>query len=198
MYQIRAAAFRQRLAAGASAGTQSSPLDDPHWSGRTGGHHQDPAAALLLPGWPHHPQGTPPHFASSPGLAMQNQFSRALAKLRALHSHPGHVHGVCLSTGLPNHLADPRHAGSRVSPAAIRPLIPPVVGAAARQNPLRVADTLGTRPNPSEPGPCQPFPLLFIPRLTSLTAYIRWIPANASPRKSKHRMRPHPKSSPRH
>ena len=35
---------------------------------------------------------------------MQNQFSRALAKLRALHSHPDHVHGVCLSTGLPNHL----------------------------------------------------------------------------------------------
>ena len=37
---------------------------------RTGGHHQDPAAAVLLPGRTPHPLGPPPDPASSPGLAL--------------------------------------------------------------------------------------------------------------------------------
>ena len=45
------------------------------WAARIGlgeqtGDHQDPAATLLLPGRTAHPLGAPPHFASSPGLAL--------------------------------------------------------------------------------------------------------------------------------
>ena len=45
---------------------------------------QDPAATLLLPRRTHHPQGPSPHPASAPTLALENQFSRALERLRAL------------------------------------------------------------------------------------------------------------------
>ena len=92
-------------------------------------------------------------------------------------SHPDRAHGVCLSTGLPNHLPDLRQAGRSVTPGPIWPMISPVADAVARQNPLRVADTLSARPNPSGPTPCQPFPLPFIPRLTSRTASLQWIRA---------------------
>ena len=45
------------------------------WAARIGlgeaiGDHQDPSAALLLPGWTAHPQGPAPHLASSPRLAL--------------------------------------------------------------------------------------------------------------------------------
>ena len=49
---------------------QPSPLDRPHRSGRARDHHQDPAAAFLLPGRTAHPLGPPPHPASSPRLAL--------------------------------------------------------------------------------------------------------------------------------
>ena len=39
-------------------------------AGRAGGDHQDPPTTLLLPGRTHHPQGTPPHLASPPSLAL--------------------------------------------------------------------------------------------------------------------------------
>ena len=48
----------------------ADPLDHAHRSGRAGGNHQDPPATLLLPGRAHHPQGTPAHLASPPGLAL--------------------------------------------------------------------------------------------------------------------------------
>ena len=49
---------------------QPDPLDGANRSGRAGGHHQDPAAAVLLPGGTAHPKGPPPDVASSPGLAL--------------------------------------------------------------------------------------------------------------------------------
>ena len=41
--------------------------------GEGGGDHQDPPAALLLPGRTAHPLGPPPHFASATGLALGNR-----------------------------------------------------------------------------------------------------------------------------
>ena len=78
----------------------------------------------------------------------------------------------------PNCLADLRQAGSRVSPAAISPLISPVAGAAVRQKPLRVAitpcaqpDWSGSRPRRLDPAP------LILPSLTVARPF-RWIWAN--------------------
>ena len=73
---------QRRLAGRASDGPQSGPLDNAHR--RASGGNQDPPAALLLPGRTAHSLGPPPHFASAPGLALANQFSSALARLRAL------------------------------------------------------------------------------------------------------------------
>ena len=42
----------------------------PHRSGRAGGDHQDPPAAVLLPGRTDHPLGAPPHTASATALAL--------------------------------------------------------------------------------------------------------------------------------
>ena len=58
------------LAGGPGDGPQPGPVDRPHRSGRTGGNHQDPPAALLLPRRAAHPLGTPVHPASSPALAL--------------------------------------------------------------------------------------------------------------------------------
>ena len=48
-----------------TANTVAGPLDGAHRSGPTGGDHQDPPAALLLP-------RRTPHFASAPALALGN------------------------------------------------------------------------------------------------------------------------------
>ena len=48
---------------------QSEP-DSAHRSGRAGGDHQDPPAAVLLPGRTDHPLGAPPHTASATALAL--------------------------------------------------------------------------------------------------------------------------------
>ena len=57
---------------------QPGPLDRPHRPGRADrDHHQDPAAAFLRPGRTAHP--TFPH-----SWPWENQFDRALARLRAL------------------------------------------------------------------------------------------------------------------
>ena len=49
---------------------QPGTLDGAHRSGRAGGDHQNPPAALLLPRRTAHPLGPPLHFASSPALAL--------------------------------------------------------------------------------------------------------------------------------
>ena len=50
--------------------TGDGPLDGPARSGRADRDHQDHPATLLLPGRTAHPLGAPPHFASSPALAL--------------------------------------------------------------------------------------------------------------------------------
>ena len=64
------------------------------------------------------------------GWPWQDQFSRALTRLRPCHSLPDRQTAFDPSAGMPDCLADLLQASPRVSPAAIRPLIPP---AAARQ-----------------------------------------------------------------
>ena len=49
---------------------QPGPLDGAHRSGRAGGDHQNPPAAVLLPRRTAHQFGAPPHFASSKALAL--------------------------------------------------------------------------------------------------------------------------------
>ena len=51
---------------------QPGTLDGAHRSGRAGGDHQNPATTLLLPRRTAHPFGAPPHFTSSPALALGN------------------------------------------------------------------------------------------------------------------------------
>ena len=53
-----------------TANTVAGPLDGAHRSGPAGGDHQDPATTLLLPRRTARPLGAPPHFASSPALAL--------------------------------------------------------------------------------------------------------------------------------
>ena len=55
-----------------------------HRSGRAGGDHQDPPAAVLLPGRTDHPLGAPPHTASATALALGSQVRSCPARLRAL------------------------------------------------------------------------------------------------------------------
>ena len=54
-----------------TANTVAGPLDGAPRSGRATGNHQDPPTTLLLPGRTAHPRGAPPHFASSPALALE-------------------------------------------------------------------------------------------------------------------------------
>ena len=58
------------LAGGAGDRPQPGTLDSAHRSGRAGGDHQDPPTTLLLYGRTAHPFGAPPHFTSSPALAL--------------------------------------------------------------------------------------------------------------------------------
>ena len=78
-----------RLAKLTSVAVQVIAHNLTRWTGRIGlveppGNHQDPSATLLLPLRTHHPQGAPPHSDLPQGWPWQNQFSSALARLRAL------------------------------------------------------------------------------------------------------------------
>ena len=90
-----------------------------------GGDHQDPPAALLLPGRTAHPLGPPPHFASATGLALGNP----------VHSRPGSIASpaiACLtaptapdtSTRLPNRPTESHRPGPRLSSPACCPADP--------------------------------------------------------------------------
>ena len=61
---------QRRLAGGAGDRPQPGSLDSAHRPGRATGDHQDPPAAVLLPRRTAHPFGAPPHFTSSPALAL--------------------------------------------------------------------------------------------------------------------------------
>ena len=114
------------------------------------------------------------------GWPWQNQFSSTLARLRALRRYPpDRLTASDPSARPPNCLADLRQAGSRVSPAAICPLISPVADAAVRQHPLGVAitpcaqpDWSGSRPRRLDPAP------LILPSLTVARPF-RWIRAKS-------------------
>ncbi|MDE2813806.1 MAG: transposase [Gemmatimonadota bacterium] len=67
------------------------------------------------------------------GWPWQNQFSSALARLRALPLPPDHVHAFCSSTEPPNCLADLRQAGLPVSLTPMCTSVSPVANAAAGQ-----------------------------------------------------------------
>ena len=99
---------QRRLAGRPSDGPQSGTLDNAHRLGRATGDHHDPPAALLLPGRTPHPQGSPHHPASPPGLALakpirQSPFQTACpAAPFLIEPDP--------STALPNRLAGLRRA----------------------------------------------------------------------------------------
>ena len=61
---------QRRLAGRPDDGPQHRPLDGAHRSGRADRDHQDPQAAVLLPGRTAHPLGTPVDPASSEALAL--------------------------------------------------------------------------------------------------------------------------------
>ena len=157
--------------------SRSSPttwpaVDRPHRSGRARDHHQDPAAAFLLPmAGRLDPLGPP--LTLPPRWPWENQFGSALARLRALPlpfltaSDP--------SAGLLNRRADLR-AGRFLSVSCGSSwLHPPAAGAADRQYPLSTIDTLqparsiGVRALHSLPSP-------LISRQTGLATSLRWIP----------------------
>ena len=88
---------------------QPGPLDNSHRSGPAGGDHQDPQATLLLYGRTAHPLGAPPHFASSPALALGKPVQW---RSRPIESSATPFLTVPPasdpSARLPNRLADPR------------------------------------------------------------------------------------------
>ena len=61
---------QRRMAGRPDDGPQPGPLDRADRSGRADSHHQDPPAAVLLPGRTAHPLGTPVDPASSGSLAL--------------------------------------------------------------------------------------------------------------------------------
>ena len=98
--------------------------------GRGGGDHQDPPAALLLPGRTAHPLGPPPHFASATGLALGNP----------VHSRAGSIASpaiACLTAptapDTSTRLTQPTH---RVAPARSA-IVFPCMSVPARPQPQR-------------------------------------------------------------
>ena len=103
---------QRRLAGGTGDGPQHRPLDSAHRSGRGCGDHQDPPAAVLLPGRTDHPLGAPPHTASATALALGSP----------VRSCPGPIARPptpCLTAAA----ATGRHPANRTSP---RPRASPV------------------------------------------------------------------------
>ena len=82
--------------------------DGADWSGRTDRNHQDPSAAVLLPGGTDHPLGPPSHPASAPALALGIPVHSRLGPA-ASHSTPGLTASLQL-TQRPPKLAPPRSA----------------------------------------------------------------------------------------
>ena len=68
--RFAANAANAALAGDTGYGSQPGALDGAHRSGRAGGDHQDPAAAILLPGRTAHPLGAPPDPAFASALAL--------------------------------------------------------------------------------------------------------------------------------
>ena len=100
-------------------GPQHRPLDGAHRSGRAGGDHQDPPAAVLLPGRTDHPLGAPPHSASATALALGSPVrSLPWPDCAPCHSLPDGGGGNRPPSGQPNVPANSRQSGLRVPLAA--------------------------------------------------------------------------------
>ncbi len=110
---------QRRLAGGTGDGPQHRPLDSTHRSGPACGDHQDPPAALLLPGRTDHPLGAPPHTASATALALGSP----------VRSCPGPIARPatpCLTAATGRHPANRTSPRTRASPVCecllLRPL----------------------------------------------------------------------------
>ena len=92
-------------------------------SGRAGGDHQDPPAAVLLPGRTDHPLGAPPHTASATALALGSPVRSCpgpIARPAApCHSLPDGGGGNRPPSGQPNVPANSRQSGLRVPLACV-------------------------------------------------------------------------------
>ena len=159
-----------------TANTVAGPLDRAHRSGRADRDHQDPQATLLFYGRTAHPLGAPPHFASSPALALG----------KPVQSRPGTIARPSISgltaslapdppTRLLNRLEDPRQVGPRASLAACSPdnlaqhrhRGPPTSPWRGYRT-LHSAKSIGIKPS-------RLFPLPHIPCLTHMATSLRWI-----------------------
>ena len=105
-----------------TANTVAGPLDRAHRSGPADSDHQDPATTVLLPRRTAHPLGAPPHFASSPALALGKPVQWRPGTIASAAS-PGLTAPLAPdpSTRLPNHLEDSRQVGPLASLAACCP-----------------------------------------------------------------------------
>ena len=93
-----------------------------HRSGRAGGDHQDPPAAVLLPGRTDHPLGAPPHTASATALALGKPSSIVpWPDCAPCHSLPDGGGGNRPPSGQPNVPANSRQSGLRVPLAVSSP-----------------------------------------------------------------------------
>ena len=155
---------QRRLAGRPDDGPQPGPLDGADRSGRADSHHQDPPAAVLLPG------RTVTRSARRLTLHLPDRwpwaekFSRALARLQPFHSRPDGTVG-----DRPTHRTTPRRlvpARSREFPAAYSLAIPRIAAPAdGHRAPCAAMKTVRRPPYPKwTPGhlPCSsltPLPL---------------------------------------
>ena len=129
----RAFPFRRqrRLAGHPGDGPQPGSLDGAHRSGRAGGNHQDPPAAVLLPRRTAHPLGAPPHFASAPALALGSR----------VQWRPGTIARPAISCLTAARLPLTRHPANCTSPPT-------------RANPVREGHSLPTAYRLCPPSAC--------------------------------------------
>ena len=135
------------------------PLDGADRSGRADSHHQDPPAAVLLPGRTAHPLARRLTLHLPDRWPWAEKFSRALARL-ASHSTPGLTAPSATDppTGQPKIPADSCHPGPRELPAAYSLAIPRIAAPAdGHRGPCAAMKTVRRPPYPKwNPGyfPC--------------------------------------------
>ena len=175
---------QRRLAGRPGDGTQPGTLDSAHRSGRAGGNHQDPATTLVLYSRSAHPLGAPPHFTSSPALALGNPVQSRLGTI-ACPSISGLTAPLAPDqpSRLLNRLEGYRQVGPRASLAACSPhdlahhrQCGPSTSPLRGYLTLHTAKSIGIKPS-------RHFPLPLIPSLTKwlhafggsgLTSMSRW------------------------
>ena len=172
---------QRRLAGRPGDRPQPGTLDRAHRSGRAGGDHQDPPTTLLLYGRTVHPLGAPPHFTSSPALALGNpvqwrprtiaspSISSLTARLAPAHPLDFPTASKTRAKSVPERLRS--HAALTISPTTTT---------TGRRHTLGVATAPCTQPYLLESKPPRFFPLPRIPCLTGMATSLRWIWAKVS------------------